>query len=188
MQFGQSLCENSGMVMSSLKLSVYDMVTGPSHFDYPLMKTGEKNVCYGRLTFDTKIFLKIKFNLQVSKIRFTLNEGLKSQRYNFNIKLKDGVDSYESEHSLDFLNPFLQGAAAKLSPKTTSIRGKRHLKQQKLETQEETLKGTEQRSSSTNRRTITRHRPGSSAYKEMEQKGAESFWRGKLQNFCQRYC
>ena len=84
------------------------MATGPSHFDYPIMQTGRKNEQLGRLIFDVKFSQKIEFGVSIQNICFTLNDGLKSQLYNFNIKVKDGFNFYESEHSQDFVNPLFE--------------------------------------------------------------------------------
>lgn len=92
------------------------MITGPCHFDYLMFKTNKKNEGLARLIFDARISQKIRFSIQVKKAIFELTKGLKCQRYNFNIKLKDGKRSSESGHSPPFSNPLYKKKSIKQLP------------------------------------------------------------------------
>lgn len=105
------MVKSTGEVLSALKMSIYDMVTGPSHFDFPLKQKGKQKENLGRLIFDVKISQKLKFGISTRSVSFEMKESLKKQLYNFNLKLKDGVMFYDSEHSSDFVNPLYKDSS-----------------------------------------------------------------------------
>ena len=70
--------------MGETKISLLTLATGPSHFDFLVSSMFGR---FGRISFNIQMSQIVDFKLNVKNIEFFFMERLKSQFYNFHIKV-----------------------------------------------------------------------------------------------------